>query len=277
MTGATDINIDCFSEAGLISLGQRPMSRLVYNRLPDVTPVDTTTRGSFRGVLPDTTIKPTDTPQEIELKRLLAKALPQHRFKEEEKGIFVLPVTSRKLRGRKAAKHLRKENEITAILFGGNPKEQPPELLKLKTGNIVSLLAGRGLMGHDYILDIKDQNRQVRVTPHICQFHPVTDVPINITFYRWKQPAPPAPKLSLNQRFPSNAQKAFKALAKEWNRKSPRVPTTWRTPLGPTFATRERREKQRCSSIEAIGKFYCIPQSETRLQSSEVPAAESSQ
>ena len=227
------------------AVASRNMTILSYNRMRPSPRVDKTAVGTFRGIIPEVPSIPDSPELEKRLRASLERAIPRPRFKEAEPGLFVLPVSSRSSYGKKAAKLLRKDGSIPAILFGG---DQASELLSVKAGDIVSLLTGRGLMGFDYVLHI-DEQRELRVTPHICQLHPTRDTPLCITFFRWSPPVQPPPPLSISQKFDS-AYTACRFAHRSGIKGTPRRPGTHKQPLGPTKLVRARRDKQAGITID---------------------------
>ena len=229
------------SSADDVLLGRpRGMTQLAYNRMRPAPQVDGTALGQWKGKMPEQPVFEGYPDVERRVRAALQKALPRARFEEAEPGVFVLPVQERELYGKKHAKALRKDNRVPAILFGG---QETPELLSVRTGDLLSLLAGRGLMGHDYVLALP-HDRRVKVTPHICQLHPTSDVPMAITFHRWSPPVAAPPVLSTNAMHAS-AYRACRHAHRSEAIPEPRRPGTHKQPLGPTKAVRARRDHKR--------------------------------
>jgi ribosomal protein L25 (general stress protein Ctc) len=165
---------------------------------------------------------------------------PQYKYEEHEPGVFLVDGVSRHVRGKTQCKRLRKEGLVPGIIFGGS---EAPQLICVRSGLLESLLWGRGLFGFDYMISIDGSEERVRVTPHMCELHPTSDVPLSITLFRVPPPEPEPPVLTFEERYPT----AYAYMRAEWkpnfHKRCVRGRGTWRHPVGPMKATIRNKRK----------------------------------
>jgi large subunit ribosomal protein L25 len=113
---------------------------------------------------------------------------------------FQLEGSPREIVGKKAAKDIRKQSMIPAVIYGQTPVELPYKGTLNKGEKLVTISGNRGLVVMDFVVEA-DSVRNLIYTPHIylvelnlgngkttnaiikdLQFHPVTDALLHIDF-----------------------------------------------------------------------------------------------
>lgn len=97
---------------------------------------------------------------------------------------LTLPAETRERAGKGASRALRRDNRIPAVIYGG---KEEPLMIHLEQKELVRQL----MTGHfmNSIVMIEVGGKSVRVLPKDVAFHPVTDVPTHVDFFRLSKDA----------------------------------------------------------------------------------------
>lgn len=90
-----------------------------------------------------------------------------------------LLATARPRAGKGAARAVRREGRIPAVIYGA---KKDPETIAINTNELLRLLRRGQFMTS--VFDIKVDGRSVRALPRDIQFDPVKDFPIHVDFQR---------------------------------------------------------------------------------------------
>ena len=94
-------------------------------------------------------------------------------------AITEIEATARPRAGKGAARAVRREGNIPAVIYGD---KKEPVTIALSAHNLTILLnRGKFLSS---VFDIKVDNSTIRALPRDVQFHPVKDTPIHVEFQR---------------------------------------------------------------------------------------------
>lgn len=94
-------------------------------------------------------------------------------------AIEVIEATARPRAGKGAARAVRREGKIPAVIYGD---KKEPQTIALDYPALVKLLNRGGFLSS--VFDIKVNGQSNRVLPRDIQFDPVKDLPIHIDFQR---------------------------------------------------------------------------------------------
>ena len=81
--------------------------------------------------------------------------------------------------GKGAARALRRQGRVPAILYGAG---EAPSPISLDPGELSRLLARRGFFA--MLVDLEIEGKRHRTLPREVQYHPVTAVPLHVDFMR---------------------------------------------------------------------------------------------
>jgi large subunit ribosomal protein L25 len=81
--------------------------------------------------------------------------------------------------GKGAARALRRQGRVPAIVYGGG---EDPAPISLEPRELSRALAGRGFMAT--LVDVDVEGSVHRTLPRDVQYHPVTEVPLHVDFMR---------------------------------------------------------------------------------------------
>jgi len=98
--------------------------------------------------------------------------------------ISELQVEAREATGKGAARALRRQNRIPAVVYGS---DTPPRAISVGRRDLEQELARGGFQNR--LLNLKLDDKDQRVLPREVQFHVVTDVPIHVDFLRLAEDA----------------------------------------------------------------------------------------
>jgi large subunit ribosomal protein L25 len=90
-----------------------------------------------------------------------------------------LLATARPRAGKGAARQVRREGKVPAVIYGD---KKDPETIAVDYNEVIRLLRRGGFMSS--VFDIKVEGRSVRALPRDIQFDPVKDLPLHIDFQR---------------------------------------------------------------------------------------------
>lgn len=96
-----------------------------------------------------------------------------------ENQIQELLATARPRAGKGAARAVRREGRIPAVIYGA---KKDPETIAINSNELLRLLRRGHFMTS--VFDIKVDGRSVRALPRDIQFDPVKDLPIHVDFQR---------------------------------------------------------------------------------------------
>ena len=94
-------------------------------------------------------------------------------------AIVEIEATARPRAGKGAARAVRREGRIPAVIYGD---KKEPQTIAIDYPKLVKLLNKGGFLSN--VFDIKIDGRSNRVLPRDIQFDPVKDLPIHIDFQR---------------------------------------------------------------------------------------------
>ena len=94
-------------------------------------------------------------------------------------AITEINATARPRAGKGAARAVRREGKIPAVIYGD---KKDPETIALDHPTLVKLLNKGGFLSS--VFDIKIDGKTHRVLPRDIQFEPVKDIPIHVDFQR---------------------------------------------------------------------------------------------
>jgi large subunit ribosomal protein L25 len=95
-----------------------------------------------------------------------------------------IEVEAREATGKGAARALRRQNRIPAVVYGS---DAPPRTISVGRRDLEQELARGGFQNR--LLNLKLEDKSQRVLPREVQFHVVTDVPIHVDFLRLAEDA----------------------------------------------------------------------------------------
>ncbi len=87
----------------------------------------------------------------------------------------------RKERGKRAARSLRRQLKVPAILYGG---EGPPQMLTLSKGEVDRNFEHEAIFSHILNLYLEGQEKPVPVVIKEVQYHPVKNMVLHVDFQR---------------------------------------------------------------------------------------------
>jgi large subunit ribosomal protein L25 len=93
--------------------------------------------------------------------------------------IATLNAEPRARAGKGAARAVRRNGRVPAILYGGGEEPAP---ISLDARELSRVLAGRGFLAR--LVDIGVDGRVQRALPRDVQYHPVSDAPLHVDFMR---------------------------------------------------------------------------------------------
>ena len=94
-------------------------------------------------------------------------------------GVAELPATARPRAGKGAARAVRREGKVPAVIYGD---KKEPETIAIDFNYLVNLLRRGGFLSS--VFDIKFDGKTVRALTRDVQFDPVKDLPIHVDFQR---------------------------------------------------------------------------------------------
>lgn len=94
-------------------------------------------------------------------------------------AIVEIQATARPRAGKGAARAVRREGRIPAVIYGD---KKPPQPIALDNPTLIKLLNRGGFLSS--VFDIKVDGQSNRVLPRDIQFDPVKDLPIHVDFQR---------------------------------------------------------------------------------------------
>ena len=94
-------------------------------------------------------------------------------------GVAELPATARPRAGKGAARAVRREGKVPAVIYGD---KKEPETIAIDFNHLVNLLRRGGFLSS--VFDIKFDGKTVRALTRDVQLDPVKDLPIHVDFQR---------------------------------------------------------------------------------------------
>ena len=91
----------------------------------------------------------------------------------------VIQAQPRSRAGKGAARAVRREGQVPAVIYGGN---EEPELISVETRELVKQLNTGTLMSR--VFNVEVEGKKTRVIPRDVQLHPVKDTPLHVDFFR---------------------------------------------------------------------------------------------
>lgn len=92
---------------------------------------------------------------------------------------LTLSAEARDRAGKGASRHLRREGRVPAVIYGAN---QEPVSIHIEEKGLVKQLKTGHFMNTVVMIDVG--GKATRTLPKDVQFHPVTDRPLHVDFYR---------------------------------------------------------------------------------------------
>lgn len=92
----------------------------------------------------------------------------------------VISATARQLGGKGAARAVRREGKVPAVIYGGD--EKTPETVALDHNDIFKIINKGRFLSTVFELDIA--GRKIRAIPRDVQLDPVKDIPVHVDFQR---------------------------------------------------------------------------------------------
>lgn len=92
---------------------------------------------------------------------------------------LTLPAETRDKGGKGASRELRRQNRVPAVIYGNN---QEPQMIHVEEKALVKLL----MTGHftNSVIDLHIDGKSTTTLPKDVAFHPVTDRPLHVDFFR---------------------------------------------------------------------------------------------
>jgi large subunit ribosomal protein L25 len=92
---------------------------------------------------------------------------------------LTLPAETRIKGGKGASRELRRQNRVPAVIYGNN---QEPQMIHVEEKALVKLL----MTGHftNSVIDLHIDGKSTTTLPKDVAFHPVTDRPLHVDFFR---------------------------------------------------------------------------------------------
>jgi large subunit ribosomal protein L25 len=97
---------------------------------------------------------------------------------------LTLSAEARDRAGKGASRHLRREGRVPAVIYGAN---EEPVSIHLEEKGLVRMLKTGHFMNSTVMIEVSDGNGGGSTTltlPKDVQFHPVTDRPLHVDFFR---------------------------------------------------------------------------------------------
>ncbi|MEM8976463.1 MAG: 50S ribosomal protein L25/general stress protein Ctc [Pseudomonadota bacterium] len=94
-------------------------------------------------------------------------------------GVAELQATARPRAGKGAARAVRREGKVPAVIYGD---KKEPETIAIDYNELVNLLRRGGFLSS--VFDIKFDGKSVRALTRDVQFDPVRDLPLHVDFQR---------------------------------------------------------------------------------------------
>lgn len=96
-----------------------------------------------------------------------------------DSGVAELQATARARAGKGAARAVRREGKVPAVIYGD---KKEPETIAIEYNLLVNLLRRGGFLSS--VFDIKFDGKSVRALTRDVQFDPVKDTPLHVDFQR---------------------------------------------------------------------------------------------
>lgn len=91
----------------------------------------------------------------------------------------VLDVTVRDNTGTGAAREARRQNQVPGVIYGGDEK---PVAIAAKFNEVIRAINSGNFIGN--MIELSHEGKTQKVLTKDIQFHPVSDMPVHLDFYR---------------------------------------------------------------------------------------------
>ncbi|WP_371397334.1 50S ribosomal protein L25/general stress protein Ctc [Fretibacter rubidus] len=91
----------------------------------------------------------------------------------------VLDVTVRDNTGTGAAREARRQNQVPGVIYGG---DEQPVAIAAKFNEVIRAINSGNFIGN--MIELSHEGKKQKVLTKDIQFHPVSDMPVHLDFYR---------------------------------------------------------------------------------------------